>query len=774
MLLRRGLRLRLCLWRRRLWQHARPHQASAIDAAVREFVDEGATRATVVLPSGAGKTLVGAGVLTALCGGGGGGDKLGVLVTPTLALVAQALREYERWAPDLVEGAVVVASRGVKHSRRSTDPNALSSWLEQKKSTRLAVSTYASLPRLARALEMAGREVLVAVLDEAHVTTYASRTERSSGFEFAVDHELWPVRHRLFVTATPRVLVSGDASRSMDDVRLYGRTVREMTCAQAVREGVTVPIELVVVDSTSARAPTSAAARDAEVAVAVRRVYEERGASRAFCFSNSNRRAAQFCATARTVWADAGIEALRVDSLMGATERERILAHVRDDEGKRVVVNARLLATGVDAPRVDAVVFRDPRRSHVDVAQAVGRAARAAPGKKKGIVVVPVRVDPSNEQADLEASDFATVVAVVRALVADVGALGEGWRAAAARGPEDVVDFASSLNASGAIGDHAVVLDARLPSIKRRLDAALRTVALELSADKGWNARFAELADQLRESGEPGLSSNKWLAAQRRNCRLGVLSLDKMNALDDLLGGVSWRESNRRELVDDKFDAYLEKWRAYAAAKLKSRTAKMPAGLSHWIGRQHRNRDGGKLSSENNDALQKAGFFDAPRSTKRRPSRIVPLDDDAVFAAALDLYQNHLRETGKPPPVTSSVPIVYRDDRDRAHPVSLGGWVRAMRLRRDDLDDRKRDMLHQAGFVFNARDHAFDEFLARLVEFKRERGHLAVPRDYPLIGHHVARTIRNRAKLHPDRVRALDDLGFPWTAADRAEQRRRA
>lgn len=85
----------------------------------------------------------------------------------------------------------------------------------------------------------------------------------------------------------------------------------------------------------------------------------------------------------------------------------------------RVISNAQLFTEGVDVPALDAVVFLEPRRSPVQVTQAVGRAMRKAEGKNFGYVVIPVIVPEGSEMTDaevLDSSDFKAVWEVVRAL----------------------------------------------------------------------------------------------------------------------------------------------------------------------------------------------------------------------------------------------------------------------------------------------------------------------------------------------------------------------
>lgn len=82
-------------------------------------------------------------------------------------------------------------------------------------------------------------------------------------------------------------------------------------------------------------------------------------------------------------------------------ERLRWLASGKDDQECRILTNARCLAEGVDVPSLDAVIFFAPRKSEVDVVQAVGRVMRAFTNpetgekKKLGYIILPVFVPAS-------------------------------------------------------------------------------------------------------------------------------------------------------------------------------------------------------------------------------------------------------------------------------------------------------------------------------------------------------------------------------------------
>ena len=63
------------------------------------------------------------------------------------------------------------------------------------------------------------------------------------------------------------------------------------------------------------------------------------------------------------------------------------------------VFNCTCLGEGVDVPVLDGVAFIDPKRSMVDIIQAVGRVIRKAAGKQLDTIVIPVFIDES-EDAD--------------------------------------------------------------------------------------------------------------------------------------------------------------------------------------------------------------------------------------------------------------------------------------------------------------------------------------------------------------------------------------
>jgi Helicase associated domain/Helicase conserved C-terminal domain len=113
---------------------------------------------------------------------------------------------------------------------------------------------------------------------------------------------------------------------------------------------------------------------------------------------------------------------------MTSGHRDRLLLRFRDLEPdeRGLLSNARCLGEGVDVPSIDGVAFVNPRRSTIDIVQAVGRAIRKSPDKKLGTIVLPVFLS-EGEDPDLvlDESAFKHVWDVLKALRAHDEALGE-------------------------------------------------------------------------------------------------------------------------------------------------------------------------------------------------------------------------------------------------------------------------------------------------------------------------------------------------------------
>ena len=90
-------------------------------------------------------------------------------------------------------------------------------------------------------------------------------------------------------------------------------------------------------------------------------------------------------------------KARHVDGTFNASARADALEFLDEtpDDETRILTNARCLTEGVDVPALDGILFMHPRKSQIEVVQAVGRVMRQSPGKQIGYVILPVVVPSS-------------------------------------------------------------------------------------------------------------------------------------------------------------------------------------------------------------------------------------------------------------------------------------------------------------------------------------------------------------------------------------------
>ncbi|MCX6975502.1 MAG: helicase-related protein, partial [Verrucomicrobia bacterium] len=109
--------------------------------------------------------------------------------------------------------------------------------------------------------------------------------------------------------------------------------------------------------------------------------------------------------------------------------RSRIVSDFARSE-RALITNARCLTEGVDVPGIDCVLFADPRRSAVDIVQAVGRALRPSQGKECGYVIVPILHDENATPEDIfDSESFQEILSTLRSLAANDERIIEYFRA---------------------------------------------------------------------------------------------------------------------------------------------------------------------------------------------------------------------------------------------------------------------------------------------------------------------------------------------------------
>ena len=282
------------------------------------------------------------------------------------------------------------------------------------------------------------------VCDEAHRTTGATLAgAEESNFVKVHDNDIIAGNKRLYMTATPRIFSDTVVSRareveaslaSMNDESLFGPVFHYLSFGKAVEQRLLSDYKVVVLkidEGTISAGVQSALADDsnelklddATKIIGCYKALAKQGLKRDLrADSGPMRRALAFCNSIKNsrliknefarvveeyIEQEQGreeqgperellpCEVEHIDGTFRAKERGRLLDWLRDgsqDGGCRILSNARVLSEGVDVPALDAILFLHPRKSQIDVVQAVGRVMRRAEGKQLGYVVLPVGI----------------------------------------------------------------------------------------------------------------------------------------------------------------------------------------------------------------------------------------------------------------------------------------------------------------------------------------------------------------------------------------------
>ena len=419
----------------------RPHQREAIDKALAHLQAPG-TRGKLLMACGTGKTLVGLRVAEGIAGAGG---RVLVLV-PSLALLSQTLRAWLDDAGLPIRPFAVCSDNQTGRPRRNnadtadmdvldlaypatTDAAALAGQATPAAPDAMTVvfATYQSSPIVGAAQQEHGLpDFDLAVADEAHRTAGALVPgEDPSPFVLIHDNARLRAARRLYMTATPKVYAESARNRagefaatlcSMDDGDRYGPMLHETRFGDAVERGLLADYRVVVLT-----VPESLAngIRLRNVAEGKRLTMDEQGKmigclralakmdkeqfppddrapmGRAIAFCNLVKSSRQLEETIGEVAEAYGgmcgdgevvppVSARHVDGTCNAAARAEALAFLEEaPPGEiRILTNARCLTEGVDVPALDGILFMHPRKSQIEVVQAVGRVMRRAPGKR--------------------------------------------------------------------------------------------------------------------------------------------------------------------------------------------------------------------------------------------------------------------------------------------------------------------------------------------------------------------------------------------------------
>jgi superfamily II DNA or RNA helicase len=608
-------------------KHPRPHQREAIRGVARGFAAE--DRGQLIMACGTGKTLTALFIAERL------EAKRTLVLVPSLSLLAQTLREWTANASEdfaclavcsddtVVEPDAAVSSTSDLGFPVTTDATAIARFLRRRAGREVIFATYQSSPRIAEAYRQ-GRvpRLDLTIADEAH--RCAGRV--SGDFATILDAGAIPAERRLFMTATPRFFtgrVVREAKEadfevaSMDDPDIFGPVFHSLSFGQAIERDLLSDYQVAVigVDDATYRewaergrfvtldgtAVTDARSLAGQIGVA--KAMRRYGLHRTISFHSRVARARDFARTLTEVveWMPkrerprGSLWAQYVSGDMSTGQRTISLERLRrlDDDGVGLLANARCLSEGVDVPTLDGVAFIDPRRSEVDIVQAVGRAIRKAENKKVGTIVIPVYISSeADPEAALDDSAFKPVWDVIRALRAH---------------DADLAEQLDSLRRELGNGASAVTIPPELHlDLPARIGvdfASAFNVRLVEQATASWEFWFGTVETYVTEHGDAavpvdyvteGKPLGGWCARQRQAYKRRELAAERATRLAGLPGW-TWTPN------DDK---WLRLFRALKGYVEERGDARVPRGfetrtgdkLGQWVGAQRNKRS--KLGPE--------------------------------------------------------------------------------------------------------------------------------------------------------------------------------
>lgn len=429
----------------------RPHQKSAIADAREHFVAKRQKRGKLISPCGSGKSLTAYWIARDL------GAKKILVAVPSLSLIRQTLKVWLRESlahGDKVKWICVCSDESAGRVEQDdtavlrqdlgapclTDPQEIAAWLRRKKPGLTVVfTTYQSGEALGKAACAAKFSFDLGIMDEAHKTV----GDGDKLFSHLLHDENLPVRRRIFMTATERrYRGKGDKILSMDNAAIYGDTFHLLSFKRALEATPPILSDYRIITILVSRDEITEMVRknvflrpdkgrwnkevEAEMLaslVALRKAMRKYPIRHAVSFHSSIQRAEIFKdhndTYNRSFESHAPVGSFHVSGKTPTGTRARIVSEFASTE-RALITNARCLTEGVDVPDIDCVMFADPRRSAVDIVQAVGRALRPAKGKKMGYVIVPILHDAKAKPEDIFASEeFQEILTTLRALAAN-------------------------------------------------------------------------------------------------------------------------------------------------------------------------------------------------------------------------------------------------------------------------------------------------------------------------------------------------------------------
>lgn len=440
----------------------RDYQKEAIEKSLAYFKEN--TRGKLVMAPGTGKTFTSLKIAEALMNETGKSNFNILYLVPSIQLLSQTLFNWNADKSDdisMVSFSVVSDKKATKKKTGEDDLSAKDVGFpattnvdelmvnyanvqnQSEKNMTVVFSTYQSIDVISKAQKQGYPEFDLIVADEAHRTTGASQMGDASVFTKVHDNGVVKGKLRLYQTATPKVYgpeakkKADDNSMvisSMDDEAKYGTEIFRLGFGDAVSRGYLTDYKVSVLavsenyinknmQSIMASNTSELDTNDIGKIIGVWNAMVKRNGitgeitgapmKRAIAFTDTIAHSKQIAEEFNYVINDYlgaqaeesfSVDVRHVDGGLNALQKKKQLdwlASDMEDNEAHVLSNVRFLTEGIDVPNLDAVIFLSPKKSQVDIVQAVGRIMRKFEGKEYGYIILPVVIDTNSDPASV-------------------------------------------------------------------------------------------------------------------------------------------------------------------------------------------------------------------------------------------------------------------------------------------------------------------------------------------------------------------------------------
>lgn len=458
----------------------RKYQEEAVNKAVSYFKDH--NRGKLIMAPGTGKTFTSLRIAEGVMRDQNKASFNVLYLVPSIQLLSQTLFNWNNDVSDdikMTSFSVVSDRKATKKSSGDDELGAkdvgfpattnvdelMSNYnyvkeLDSGQHMTVVFSTYQSIDVLHQAQEKGFPEFDLIIADEAHRTTGATKLGEDTMFTEVHSNKNVQGKLRLYQTATPRIYDANTKRKakensivvsSMDDEEKYGQEIFRYGFGEAVARGYLTDYKVAVLAVNESfinkdMQRTMASNNELNVddigkIIGVWNAMVKRNGltgaitgapmKRAIAFTDTIKHSKTIAKEFQLVVDDYlaqqadnsfTVDVHHVDGGLNALEKKDqidwLAANDIEQNHARVLSNVRFLTEGIDVPNLDAIIFFSPKKSQVDIVQAVGRIMRLAEGKEYGYIILPIVVPDGVDAATALDSNknYKTVWQVLNAL----------------------------------------------------------------------------------------------------------------------------------------------------------------------------------------------------------------------------------------------------------------------------------------------------------------------------------------------------------------------